>query len=301
MYKIVGRATVGLNMELYEVEAPRVAKSRQCGQFAIIRPFEHSERIPLTIAAVDKEKGTITFIAQIVGKTTKEMSTMAVGDYMCDVAGPLGEPSEIIKYPQVEEGQEPVVVVVGGGLGTAVVYPQAVALKDSGNRIVSIVGARSKDLLLMTDKLGEISEEVICTTNDGSEGRQGFVTDALKDLIEELKGKGSVVAVYTAGPVIMMKAVCDLTRPYGIKTIVSLNPIMVDGTGMCGGCRVTISGETKFACVDGPEFDGHTVDFDELMARQSTYRDKEKTKLDKYEPKHKCRLMEKMKKDKKNG
>ena len=293
MYKIVARSTVGLNLEQYEVEAPRVAKSRQCGQFAIIRPFDHSERIPLTIASVDKEKGTITFIAQIVGKTTKEMSTLGVGDYLCDVAGPLGEPSEIVKYESAEQGKEPLVVVVGGGLGTAVVYPQAVALKECGNKVVSIVGARSKDLLLMTDRLGEVSEEVICTTNDGSAGRQGFVTDALKDLIENPKGNTSVAAVYTAGPVIMMKAVSDLTKPYGIKTIVSLNPIMVDGTGMCGGCRVTIGGETKFACVDGPEFDGHLVDFVELMGRLSTYREKEQHKLEKYEKNHKCRMMEK--------
>lgn len=299
MYKIIGRETVGLNLEQYEVEAPRIAKSRHCGQFAIIRPFDHSERIPLTIASVDKEKGTITFIAQIVGKTTAEMATLAVGDYMCDVAGPLGEPSEIIKYPQIETGKEPVVVVVGGGLGTAVVYPQAVALKECGNRVISIVGARSKDLLLMTDKLAEISEDVLCTTNDGSEGKQGFVTDALLELIEKMKGHGSVAAVYTAGPVIMMKTVCELTRPYGIKTIVSLNPIMVDGTGMCGGCRVTINGETKFACVDGPEFDGHAVDFDELMARQSTYKDKEKSKLEHYENNHKCRMLEKLDKENK--
>lgn len=291
MYKIIGRANVGLNLELYEVEAPRIARSRQCGQFAIVRPFDHSERIPLTIAAVDKEKGSITFIAQIVGKTTREMSTLRVGDYMCDVAGPLGEPSEILKYPQVEPGKEPLVVVVGGGLGTAVVYPQAVALKQMGNKIISIVGARSKDLLLMTDKLGEVSQEVICTTNDGSAGRQGLVTEALRDLIEQYKGNGSVVAVYTAGPVIMMKAVCDVTRPYGIKTIVSLNPIMVDGTGMCGGCRVTIDGQTKFACVDGPEFDGHSVDFDELMARLSTYRDKEQEKMQDYQHKHECRML----------
>ncbi len=294
MYKIVDRATVGLNLELYEVEAPRIAKSRQCGQFAIVRPFDHSERIPLTIAAVDKDKGTITFIAQIVGKTTREMSTLGIGDYMCDVAGPLGHPSEIVKYPRVEPGKDPIVVVVGGGLGTAVIYPQAVALKECGNTIVSIVGARSKDLLLMTDKLGDVSREVLCTTNDGSAGRQGFVTDALKDLIEDMKGKGSVVAVYTAGPVIMMKAVCDVTRPYGIKTIVSLNPIMVDGTGMCGGCRVTINGETKFACVDGPEFDGHSVDFDELMARLSTYRDKEQEKNKNYEQKHECRMLKQL-------
>ena len=290
MFKIVDRRTVGLNMELYEIEAPRIAKSRHCGQFVIIRPFDHSERIPLTIADVDKVKGTITLIAQIVGKTTKEMSTLGIGDAICDVAGPLGEPSEIIKYDQIEPGREPVVAVVGGGLGTAVVYPQAVALKEIGNKVISIVGARSKELLLMTDRLGSVSEKVICTTNDGSAGRQGFVTDALADLVEQLKGQGSVAAVYTAGPVIMMKAVCDLTRPLGIKTIVSLNPIMVDGTGMCGGCRVTINGETKFACVDGPEFDGHSVDFDELIGRLSTYRDRETKDMSNYEKNHTCKL-----------
>ncbi len=293
MFKIVDRRTVGLNMELYEIEAPRIAKARHCGQFVIIRPFDHSERIPLTIADVNKDTGTITLIAQIVGKTTKEMSTLGIGDFMQDVAGPLGEPSEIKKYQPVEPGKEPVVVVVGGGLGTAVVYPQAVALKKIGNRIISIVGARSKELLLMTDRLGAVSEEVICTTNDGSAGRQGFVTDALADLVEQLKGNGSVAAVYTAGPVVMMKAVCDVTRPLGIKTIVSLNPIMVDGTGMCGGCRVTINGETKFACVDGPEFDGHSVDFDELIGRLSTYKDHESRELYNYEHKHTCRLDDK--------
>ena len=280
MYEIVDKQLLGPNLTLYEILAPRVAKARRVGQFAMVRPLEHSERIPLTIAGVNPEKGTITLIVQTVGKTTLEMSRLNAGQGFLDVAGPMGQPSHLDNYGTV--------VVIGGGLGTAVVYPQAVALREMGNRVISIIGARTKDLLLLQEQLGRVSDQLILTTDDGSAGRKGLVTDALRDLIAD--PSVNVGAVYCAGPVIMMKAVAEVTREPGIATIVSLNPIMVDGTGMCGGCRVTIDGKTKFACVDGPEFDGHLVDYDGLMDRLSTYRRHEGDSLKAFESKHKCRL-----------
>jgi ferredoxin--NADP+ reductase len=279
MYEIVAKEQLGPDVTRYEIKAQRIAKSRQCGQFVIVRAFDHSERIPLTIADVDKASGTITLIVQTVGKSTLEMTTLQVGGSFTAVAGPMGHPSHIDKYGTV--------VVIGGGLGTAVVYPQAVALREAGNRIISIIGARNKDLLILEDLLGGVSDRLIITTDDGSAGMKGLVTDALKGLIEG--SEEQVDAVYTAGPVIMMKFVAKLTEPYKIPTIVSLNPVMVDGTGMCGGCRVTIGGQTKFACVDGPEFDGHEVDYDELMDRLTTYKNHEARSLDSFK-KHKCRL-----------
>jgi ferredoxin--NADP+ reductase len=292
MFEIVDKQTVGPNVTRYEIKAPRVAKSRLCGQFAIVRGLEHSERIPLTIADVNKQAGTITLIVQTVGKSTLEMTTLQKGGYFADVAGPLGQPSHIAKYGTV--------AVIGGGLGTAVVYPQAVALRQAGNRIVSIIGARTKELVILEQLLGSVSDQLIVITDDGSSGKKGLVTDALRELIETPNGKvGStpstssgqasspqVDAVYCAGPVIMMKAVAELTRPMNIPTIVSLNPVMVDGTGMCGGCRVTIDGKRKFACVDGPEFDGHKVDFNELMDRLKTYKGHENKKYEE----HKCKI-----------
>jgi ferredoxin--NADP+ reductase len=250
MFEIVNKETLGPNVTRYEIKAPRVAKSRLCGQFVIVRATEHSERIPLTIADVNTETGTITLIVQTVGKSTLEMTTLQKGGYFADVAGPLGQPSHIAKYGTV--------AVIGGGLGTAVVYPQAVALREAGNKIVSIIGARTKELVILEQLLGSVSDQLIVITDDGSSGKKGLVTDALRELVENPQTK--VDAVYCAGPVIMMKAVAELTRPMNIPTIVSLNPVMVDGTGMCGGCRVTIDGKRKFACVDGPEFDGHKVD-----------------------------------------
>jgi ferredoxin--NADP+ reductase len=276
MFEIVNKETLGPNVTRYEIKAPRVAKSRLCGQFVIVRGLEHSERIPLTIADVNTATGTITLIVQTVGKSTLEMSKLKKGDSFCDVAGPLGQPSHIAKYGTV--------AVIGGGLGTAVVYPQAVALREAGNKIVSIIGARTKELVILEQLLGSVSDQLIVITDDGSSGKKGLVTDALRELVENPQTK--VDAVYCAGPVIMMKAVAELTRPMNIPTIVSLNPVMVDGTGMCGGCRVTIDGKRKFACVDGPEFDGHKVDFNELMDRLKTYKGHENKKYEE----HKCKL-----------
>ncbi len=279
MYEIVTKQALGPNVTKYEIAALRIARARRCGQFVIVRAFRHSERIPLTIADVDAGKGTITLIVQTVGKSTLEMSTLNEGDSFADVAGPLGQASHLEKYGTV--------VVIGGGLGTAVVYPQAVALRKLGNKIVSIIGARTKDLIILQDLLASVSDCLIITTDDGSAGMKGLVTDALKKLFNEPGTK--VDAVYCAGPVIMMKAVAQTTKPLNIPTIVSLNPIMVDGTGMCGGCRVTVDGQRKFACVDGPEFDGHKVDFDALMDRLTTYKDQEQKTLNRYKD-HKCKI-----------
>ena len=275
MYEIVNKETLGPDVTRYEIKAPRIARARQCGQFVIVRAYDHSERIPLTIADVNTTAGTITLIVQTVGKSTLEMTTLKKNDSFRDVAGPLGQPSHIQKYGTV--------AVIGGGLGTAVVYPQAVALRQSGNKIVSIIGARTKDLIILEKLLGSVSDQLIITTDDGSTGKKGLVTDALRELIQS---DGKINAVYCAGPVIMMKAVSELTRPLNIPTVVSLNPIMVDGTGMCGGCRVTVDGKRKFACVDGPEFDGHKVDFDQLMDRLKTYKNHENKKYEQ----HKCKL-----------
>jgi len=279
MYEIVDKQELGPNVTKYEIKAPRIAAARHCGQFVIVRALGHSERIPLTIADVDKKTGTITLIVQTVGKSTLEMSTLQKGQCFADIAGPLGHPSQIVKYGTV--------VVIGGGLGTAVVYPQAVALRSIGNKIISIIGARTKELIILEQLLGSVSDRLIITTDDGSAGIKGLVTDVLRGLIAE---QGTTVnAVYCAGPVIMMKAVVQVTKPLAIPTIVSLNPIMVDGTGMCGGCRVTVDGQRKFACVDGPEFDGSKVDFDQLMDRLSTYKGYEQQSLKKFKD-HQCKL-----------
>jgi len=284
MFEIVNKETIGLNVTRYEIKAPRIAKARASGQFVIVRAFEHSERIPLTITDVDTQTGTITLIVQAVGKSTSEMATLKKGESFADVAGPLGQPSHIQKYGTI--------AIIGGGLGTAVVYPQAVALREAGNKIISIIGARTKELIILEQLLGSVSDRLIVITDDGSSGKKGLVTDALRELMNQPDGRmdstssPQVDAVYCAGPVIMMKAVSELTRPLNIPTIVSLNPVMVDGTGMCGGCRVTIDGKRKFACVDGPEFDGHKVDFDGLMDRLKTYKGHE----DKRYEEHKCKL-----------
>lgn len=276
MYEIVSKELLGPNLTQYEIRAERIAKSRKCGQFVIVRSHDDAERIPLTVADVDVKAGTIKIIVQSVGSGTMRMTELNRGDGFADVAGPMGRPSHLEKYGTV--------VVIGGGVGTAVVYPQAVALREIGNKIISIIGARTKDLLVLQDQLGSVSDKLILTTDDGSCGKKGLVTDALRELIET--DDVEVGAVYCAGPVIMMKAVAGATEPFAIPTIVSLNPIMVDGTGMCGGCRVTIKGETKFACVDGPEFDGHGVDYDELMDRLTTYKQHEQEAVEHY---HKCK------------
>ena len=270
MFKIVKKERLASNIVRLEVEAPYIARKRKPGQFIVVRVNESGERIPLTIADSDTEKGTITLIVQEVGKTTFLIGDLEEGDAFSDVIGPLGVPTHIEKFGTV--------VCVGGGVGTAVVYPIAKGMKDAGNRVIFIIGARSKDLLILEDEAKALTDEVIITTDDGSYGKKGFVTDALKEVIDREK----VDMVVAIGPAIMMKAVSDLTRGYGIKTIVSLNSIMVDGTGMCGACRVEVGGETKFVCVDGPEFDGHLVDFDLLMKRQRTYIEEEKCALELY-------------------
>ena len=280
MYEIVDKQLLGPDVNLFEITAPRIAQSRQCGQFVMVRALDHSERIPLTIADVNKQADTITLIVQTVGKSTMEISSLEKGQSFRDVAGPMGKPSHIEKYGTV--------VVIGGGLGTAVVYPQAVALKKLDNKIISIIGARNSELLILQELLDGTSDQLILTTDDGSAGEKGFVTDALRKLIDD--PQTNVDAVYCAGPVMMMKAVADLTKTTNITTFVSLNPIMVDGTGMCGGCRVTIDGKTRFACVDGPEFDGHQVNFVELMDRLSTYKDHERQSAEYYCKSHKCKL-----------
>ncbi|MBI4716523.1 MAG: sulfide/dihydroorotate dehydrogenase-like FAD/NAD-binding protein [Planctomycetes bacterium] len=246
------------------VRAPRVARSHRPGHFVIVRVHEGGERIPLTIANSDNEAGTITLIIQVVGATTEKLCALDAGESIANVVGPLGRPTEIENFGHA--------VLVGGGVGTAVIYPQAGALRAAGNRVTAIIGGRSREYVILEAELGAHCDEVFPCTDDGSYGYHGFVTARLKELIEERRDVG---AVLTAGPVPMMRALAGVTRPFGIKTIASLNPVMVDGTGMCGGCRVTVDGKMKFACVDGPEFDAHTVDFAELTDRLSTYRDQE--------------------------
>ncbi len=252
---------------IYElvVDAPLVAHKCQPGQFVMVRTDEFSERIPLTIADFDREKGTITLIVQAVGNTTKDLcENYKVGDDIRDIAGPLGQPSHMKNFGTV--------VVVGGGIGVAPVYPIARAYHELGNKVISIIGARNKDLVIWQDKMAAISDEVIITTDDGSAGRKGFVTDPLREMLEAGTKVDLVLAI---GPVIMMKNVAATTKPFEVPTTASLNTIMVDGTGMCGGCRVMVGGENKFACVDGPEFDAHKVDFANLVMRQQMYRDQE--------------------------
>lgn len=267
MFKIIEKQDIGENMALFEVQAPKIANKAQAGQFVIVRIAEKGERIPLTIADYDREKGTITLIFQEVGCTTKKMRMLEAGNNLLDLVGPLGEPTEVENFGTV--------VCIGGGVGIAPIYPIAKALKEAGNRVISIIGARNKNLLFWEDKMQAVSDELFITTDDGSLGQKGFVTDVLKQLLENEK----IDRVWAIGPMIMMKFVCQVTKPAEIKTIVSLNPIMVDGTGMCGACRVQVGDETKFACVDGPEFDGHLVDFDLAMRRLAYYKDEEKRAL----------------------
>ena len=265
MAKILFKSNLAPSVYEFLVDAPLIAHKCQPGQFVMIRTDEDSERIPLTIADFDREKGTITLIVQAVGNTTKHLcETFEEGDDILDVVGPLGHPSEMGRFGTV--------VCVGGGIGVAPVYPIARAYHELGNKVISIVGARSKDLIIWRDKMQAISDELIITTDDGSEGHKGFVTDPLREMLEKGEKIDLVLAI---GPVIMMKNVAATNKPFGTKTTVSLNTIMVDGTGMCGGCRVMVGNENKFACVDGPEFDGHLVDFANLMQRQMMYKDQE--------------------------
>ena len=271
MFKIVHReemsdGTVVLN----EIEAPQIARKANPGQFVILKANETGERIPLTMAETDAQKGTITIIYQVVGKSTALFKTLQVGDGFQDVIGPLGKPTHIEKLGKV--------VCVGGGTGIAVLHPITRALKEAGNHVICIIGARSKDILILEDRMKAASHDLRVCTDDGSYGHHGFVTEVLKEVLESEK----IDQVVAIGPVPMMKFVSKLTKEYNVPTLVSLNPIMVDGTGMCGGCRVTVGGQTKFACVDGPEFDGHQVDYDELMLRLQAYCEDEKQCYEEY-------------------
>lgn len=259
MHQILEKAQLSPNVTLLRVSAPRIAEIRQPGQFVIVRRASGAERIPLTIADADAGTGSITLVIQAIGKSTADLVELEPGDAIQDVAGPLGSPTELI-----ETGHA---VCVGGGVGTAVILPIAQELQRRGLPVTSVIGGRSREWVIMEDELRRYGEVVTCT-DDGSYGRHGFVTEALKDLLDA----GGVDAVYAVGPVPMMRAVSEMTRPFGVHTTVSLNSIMIDGTGMCGGCRVSIGGETRYACVDGPEFDGHLVDFRELADRLTTYR-----------------------------
>jgi len=262
MYKIVRKKSLNPTVSLMEIEAPLIAKKAEPGQFIIFRAKADSERIPLTIADFDREKGTVTIIYQIIGGSTMELDTLGVGDSLQDFVGPLGCPSETDGLKKV--------AVVGGGVGCAIAYPLAKKLSALGCEVHSIIGFRNKDLVILEDEFRKVSSQLRIMTDDGSYGTKGLVTNALETLIGEGNQYDEVIAI---GPLIMMKFVCLLTKKYDIKTIVSMNPIMIDGTGMCGGCRLTVGGETKFACVDGPDFDGHLVDFDEAMHRGTMYRD----------------------------
>jgi ferredoxin--NADP+ reductase len=279
MFPIVEKEILAPTISKYVIKAPFIARKRKAGNFVMIRIEQGGERIPLTIADGDIAAGTITLIVQAIGKTTKHLNTKNAGDTILDVVGPLGNPTPIENHGTV--------ACVGGGVGTAELYPIAKALKEAGNTIHTIIGGRSKELVILEKEMKGCSDAVYPTTDDGSYGRKGLVTDQLKDLLDEPYG---IKAVYAIGPLPMMKAVSNLTRPYGVKTFVSLNTIMVDGTGMCGGCRVTVDGKMKFACVDGPEFDGHKVDFDELMMRNRSYVDMEKASDERFA----CRAIQAM-------
>ncbi|MCE8422459.1 MAG: sulfide/dihydroorotate dehydrogenase-like FAD/NAD-binding protein [Candidatus Methanoperedens sp.] len=270
-FEIIRKQELVPTIYLMDISAPRIAKKAEPGQFVILRINGKGERIPLTIADFDRKKGIINMIFQAVGKTTMHLSTLKAGEELLDFIGPLGNPAHIQK--------EGTVIMVGGGVGVAPIFPQARAFKEAGNKVISIIGARSANLLLWEDKMKAVSDELYITTDDGTKGHHGFVTDIVKKLLESGTKIDRVVAI---GPPVMMRAVAGVTKPFDVKTIVSLNSIMVDGTGMCGACRVLVGNETKFACVDGPEFDAHLVDFTLLMNRLSMYQPEEKLALEKY-------------------
>jgi len=289
MFRILETRQLSPDVKLFQIEAPRIARKRKAGQFVILRVHDHGERIPLTIADSDPDAGHVTIIVQGIGKTTKLLNSLEKGDAISDVVGPLGSPSEIERFGTV--------AVIGGGVGTAIAYPTAVALKKAGNRVISILGGRTKELVILEDEIRKTSDAVRVVTDDGSYGEKGLVTDALQAVIDSGTGLDYVLAI---GPIPMMRAVAGVTRPHGIRTVVSLNSIMIDGTGMCGGCRVTVGGKSRFACVDGPEFDAHQVDFAVLAQRNSMYREAEARALKQFveDPDkdlslvHKCRLVE---------
>ena len=272
MYDVVDKQTLTPVTKLYAIEAPDVARKVQPGQFVILRVNEKGERIPLTVADFDREAGTITMVVQEVGKTTKLLGTLSVGDSLASFTGPLGQPTEIEDYGQV--------VLVGGGLGIAPIYPICRALREAGNHVIGIIGARNKELLFWEEEMRSVTDELIVCTDDGSYARKALVSAPLKELLDSGR---EIARIWAIGPAIMMKFACLATQPYGVKTIASLNSIMVDGTGMCGSCRVSVGGRTRFACVDGPEFDGHQVDWDLLLSRQRIYLDLEKESLEAYE------------------
>jgi len=276
MYKILKKRILNEQVTLLEIDAPLIAKKAEPGQFIILRIDDRGERIPLTIADFDRQNGSITIIFQTVGKTTRMLAALDEGDSILDFAGPLGRASHLDGYSKV--------AVIGGGLGCAIAYPQAKKLHSLGTNVDIIAGFRNTDLIILKDEMTAASNRLIITTDDGSNGVQGFVTDRLKEQLDAGIKYDLVIAI---GPVFMMRAVCNLTREYGVKTVISMNPVMIDGTGMCGGCRVTVGGETKFACVDGPEFDGHLVDFETALRRGAFYRDCEKQACDEDD----CRLM----------
>ena len=271
MNKIIEARFIGPDVKLFKVEAPKIAEKRKAGQFVILRISDAGERIPLTIADSDIENGTITIIVQGIGKTTKALNEMNAGDYIHDLVGPLGKASHIENFGTA--------VSIGGGVGTAIAFPTAKALKEAGNHVISIIGGRSKEYVILEDEMKAVADEVYCTTDDGSYGFHGFVTQKLKQLIEEGTKIDFVLAI---GPIPMMSAVAEVTRPYGIQTVVSLNPVMVDGTGMCGGCRAYVDNKQVFVCVDGPEFDAHKVDFKILIQRNKMYIPQEKESLEQH-------------------
>ena len=275
MNKILRKEKLNESVARIMVDAPQIARSAKAGQFVVVIPTENAERIPLTIADFDPDRGTVSIIFQIVGATTKVLDSLKEGESIAHLLGPLGVPTRIENFGTV--------VVIGGGVGIAEIYPAVRVLKQAGNKVITIIGARCEDLLIYREELRAQSTELRITTDDGSCGRKGFVSDELKDLIASGVKIDRLIAV---GPVPMMKVCCDVTKPHGIKTVVSLNPLMLDATGMCGICRVTVGGKIKFGCVDGPEFDGHEVDFEELSNRLKMYKDVEKIAFD-----HVCKLL----------
>ena len=278
MYEILVKEDLAPVTKLFEVRAPAVARKARAGQFTMVRINNEGERIPLTIADYDREQGTVTLVVQEVGKTTMQMGTLAAGDHFASVTGPLGLPSEIEDYGTV--------LCVGGGVGIAPVYPIARDLKDAGNTVLSIIGARNEDLLFWEDKMRSVSDELIVCTDDGSYGRKALVTIPIKEMLEAAR---PIAHIWAIGPAIMMKFCALTTQPFRVPTTVSLNSIMVDGTGMCGACRVEVGGQTRFVCVDGPEFDGHQVDWDQLLARQRIYLDQEQQAMEKWQHDCQCR------------
>ncbi|MEW6599446.1 MAG: sulfide/dihydroorotate dehydrogenase-like FAD/NAD-binding protein [Nitrospirota bacterium] len=263
MYKILKKETVAPQVDAMIIDAPYIASHHQAGNFVVLRINEKGERIPLTIADSDSEKGTITLLFQKIGKTTEELGTLKTGKSIRDIVGPLGHATPILDYGHC--------VLVGGGIGSATLYPILTGLKKKNNNVTVILGARNKELIVWGDKFTKLADEVLLTTDDGSSGRKGLVTEALKEVMDRSK----VDIVIAVGPIRMMQAVAELTRPYNVKTLVSLNPVMVEGTGMCGACRVNVGGKTRFACIEGPEFDAHEVDFQELANRLGFYREEE--------------------------